>query len=87
MPLSYRGKPLIRILSLGNKFGGKPMYFVETSEMTCVVPDVAIGSDDGVVEVIRVANQSRGNMLEERKSNDCTIGNDDRDGHRPTQIG
>ena len=65
MPLSYRGKPLIRILSLGTKIGGKPMYLVETCDLSCVVPDYVIGSDDGVGEIIRVAHQTRGNVLEQ----------------------
>jgi hypothetical protein len=38
---------------------------VETSEVSCVVPDYAIGADEGVGEVIRVATRTRGNVLEQ----------------------
>lgn len=65
MPLSYQGKPLLRILALGNKCGGRPMYFVETPEISSVVPEHSIGADDGVGEIIRVANQTRGQILEQ----------------------
>jgi hypothetical protein len=64
MSLSYRGKPLMRILALGNKYGRGAMYFVEIEGLTSVVPEHAIGADDGVKEIIRVAKQTRGNLLE-----------------------
>jgi hypothetical protein len=64
MSLTYKGKPLRRLLNLGTKIMGKQMYFVETSEVSCVVPDYAIGADEGVGEVIRVATRTRGNMIQ-----------------------
>ena len=52
-------------MALKARVGGSPAYFVETAELSSVVPEHAIGSDDGVGEIIRVANQTRGNRLEE----------------------
>jgi hypothetical protein len=64
MSLSYQGKPLVRILALGPKYGRGPMYFVETGEITSIVPEHSIGADGGVAEIIRVAGETRGKPLE-----------------------
>lgn len=66
MPLTFRGSPLRRILYLWTRNGQEAMYFVESyAQQSCVVPLSAIGSDKGVQEIIRVANQTRGSVLEE----------------------
>lgn len=66
MSLSYKGNPLRRIQYLWTRKGQEPAYFVETTHgISSVVPLSGIGADGGVAEIIRVANETRGNVLEE----------------------
>lgn len=66
MSLSYKGNPLRRIQYLWTRKGQEPSYFVETTHgISSVVPLSAIGADGGVEEIIRVADRTRGNDLEE----------------------
>lgn len=65
MSLSYKGNQLRRIQYLWTRKGQEPAYFVETTHgISSVVPLSGIGADGGVAEIIRVANETRGNVLE-----------------------
>lgn len=61
--LTYKGHPVRRILFLGNKVTNRPLYYVETTELSCIVPRASINAEGGSEEVMRVARESRGEVL------------------------
>ena len=62
--LRYQGKPLRRIQYLWSRKGKEAAYFVETENgISSVVPMSAIGADGGIEEIMKVANETRGNIL------------------------
>lgn len=62
--LMYKGSRVRRIQFMWQKDWKEAMYFVDTAELSCIVPVSCISAAGGVEEVVRVAKRTRGNMLE-----------------------
>lgn len=61
--LTYRGYPVRRIQFMSQKDWKEAMYFVDTAELSCIVPISSIKADGGAEEVIQVAARTRGNEI------------------------
>lgn len=64
MALTYKGSPVRRIQFMWQRDWMEAMYFVDTAELSCIVPISSIVANGGAEEVIRVAARTRGNRLD-----------------------
>lgn len=61
--LTYKGSPVLRIQFMWQRDWKEAMYFVDTPKESCIVPVSSIASPGGIREVMRIASETRGNML------------------------
>jgi hypothetical protein len=64
MSLTYKGLPVKRVQFLWKNGWKESMYFVETAEMTCVVPFGSLRAEGGIEEITRIIERSRGRDME-----------------------